>query len=38
MIHDKYPSHGIISEESDDENADREWRWVIDPLDGMHEF
>ena len=38
MIHDKYPSHGIISEESDDENADREWRWVIDPLDGTTNF
>lgn len=38
MIHEKYPAHGIIAEESGSENADREWRWVIDPLDGTTNF
>ncbi len=33
-----FPSHGIISEESGRENDDREWRWVIDPLDGTTNF
>ena len=37
-IHDNFPDHGIISEESADEHADREWRWVIDPLDGTTNF
>ena len=38
FIHEKFPGHGIISEESADEHADREWRWVIDPLDGTTNF
>lgn len=38
FIHEKYPTHGIISEESADEHADSEWRWVIDPLDGTTNF
>ncbi len=37
-IHENFPSHGIISEESADEHADSEWRWVIDPLDGTTNF
>lgn len=37
-IHEKFPEHGIISEESADENADKEWRWVIDPLDGTTNY
>lgn len=37
-IHEKFPGHGIISEESADEHADSEWRWVIDPLDGTTNF
>lgn len=38
IIHDKYPLHGIIAEESGSENPDNEWRWVIDPLDGTTNF
>jgi len=38
IIHEKFPLHGIIAEESGLENADREWRWVIDPLDGTTNF
>lgn len=38
FIHQYFPSHGIIAEESGRENDDREWRWVIDPLDGTTNF
>lgn len=38
MIHDLYPEHGIISEESDPEHTEREWTWIIDPLDGTTNF
>ena len=34
----KYPSHGIIGEEFEDENKKNEFVWVIDPLDGTHNF
>ena len=37
-IHIHFPDHGIISEESGKENEEREWRWVIDPLDGTTNF
>ncbi len=37
-IHRHYPSHGIIAEESGADHEDREWRWVIDPLDGTTNF
>lgn len=33
-----FPDHGIISEESGRDHEDREWRWVIDPLDGTTNF
>ncbi len=33
-----YPEHGIIAEESGSEGADREYVWVIDPLDGTTNF
>lgn len=38
MIKEKYPDHGIISEESGSDHAEREWRWVIDPLDGTTNY
>lgn len=38
FIHTHFPEHGIISEESGEENEEREWRWVIDPLDGTTNF
>ncbi len=37
-IHKNFPNHGIISEESGNDHGDREWRWVIDPLDGTTNF
>lgn len=38
IIREKYPDHGIIAEESESENEDSEWRWIIDPLDGTTNF
>lgn len=37
-VRSHFPSHGIISEESGREHEDREWRWVIDPLDGTTNY
>ena len=37
-IREKYPEHGIISEESGRYNADREFVWIIDPIDGTLNF
>ncbi len=37
-IREHFPQHGIISEESGRDHEDREWRWVIDPLDGTTNF
>ena len=37
-IREKFPDHGIISEEMDDYNKDAEYVWIIDPLDGTHNF
>lgn len=38
VIHEQFPLHGIISEESEAENEHNEWRWVVDPLDGTTNF
>lgn len=37
-IKEKYPDHGIISEEEDDHNIEAEYTWIIDPLDGSRNF
>lgn len=37
-IREHFPDHGIISEESGSDHEEREWRWVIDPLDGTTNF
>ncbi len=38
-IKEKYPDHGIISEEEDEiVNPDAEYVWVIDPIDGTRNF
>lgn len=37
-ISTNFPEHGIITEESGKDHYDREWRWVIDPLDGTSNF
>lgn len=38
FVHRHFPEHGIIAEESGREHEEREWRWVIDPLDGTTNF
>lgn len=37
-IRAKFPVHGIIGEESGKLGGDQEWLWIIDPLDGTHNF
>ncbi len=37
-INEHFPTHGIISEEAGRNHEDREYRWVIDPLDGTTNF
>lgn len=34
----KFPQHGIIAEESGSSGIDKEYIWIIDPLDGTHNF
>ena len=34
----KFPSHGIISEESGEINNGSDFNWIIDPLDGTKEY
>lgn len=38
FIKKKYPSHGIIAEESGEDSRNAEYLWVIDPLDGTSNF
>lgn len=37
-VHTLYPDHGFLGEEFGEENADREYVWVIDPLDNTKEY
>lgn len=37
-IKNRFPEHGILSEESGMELSETDWRWVIDPLDGTTNF
>lgn len=32
------PDHGIVGEEYGPERADRDWVWVLDPIDGTRQF
>jgi histidinol-phosphatase len=38
MITVKYPQHGILGEELGPHNADAEFVWVLDPIDGTRSF
>lgn len=38
MIEAAYPSHGILGEEFGPVNADAEFTWVLDPIDGTAPF
>lgn len=37
-VHEKYPTHSILSEESGSESHNSDYQWVIDPLDGTTNF
>lgn len=37
-IKSKFPGHGILAEEGGASDLDREFIWIIDPLDGTHNF
>ncbi|MCK4903607.1 MAG: inositol monophosphatase [Candidatus Marinimicrobia bacterium] len=37
-IQNAFPTHGIIAEESERINAESEYQWIIDPLDGTTNF
>ncbi len=38
MIRGRYPSHGIIGEEQGSFGDDRDFCWVVDPIDGTKSF
>jgi fructose-1,6-bisphosphatase/inositol monophosphatase family enzyme len=38
VIAAQYPDHGILGEEHDDVGLDRDYLWVIDPIDGTRAF
>ncbi len=38
IIRDSYPDHDILSEEKGFLNQNSEYRWIIDPLDGTHNY
>jgi myo-inositol-1(or 4)-monophosphatase len=37
-IHDRFPSHAILGEESGASQNSSEYRWIIDPLDGTTNY
>lgn len=37
-IKEKFPSHGIMAEESGNKNINKDYLWIIDPLDGTHNY
>lgn len=38
IIKDKYPDHNILCEESGVHDNSSDYKWVIDPLDGTHNY
>lgn len=38
LIKAQYPDHGILCEESEGEATDSDYKWIIDPLDGTHNY
>lgn len=38
IINREQPDHGIVGEEFGPENADRDWVWTLDPIDGTRQF
>jgi len=38
IIRAEFPGHGIVSEEAGELKAEREYKWIIDPLDGTNNY
>jgi myo-inositol-1(or 4)-monophosphatase len=38
LIHKRFPEHAIFAEESSKDNAIKDYRWIIDPLDGTTNY
>ena len=38
IIKAQYPDHGILCEESAERLTDSDYKWIIDPLDGTHNY
>lgn len=38
MIRSRYPDHSILCEESEIRTSNSEYKWIIDPLDGTHNY
>ena len=38
IIEQRQPAHGIVGEEFGPEGAERDWVWVLDPVDGTRQF
>lgn len=38
ILKDEFPAHGILSEEAGAKQTEREYIWIIDPLDGTNNF
>jgi fructose-1,6-bisphosphatase/inositol monophosphatase family enzyme len=38
LLREEYPEHGVLAEETAAEARGEEWTWVVDPLDGTHNF
>lgn len=38
IIKTRFPAHGILAEESEQKDLSNEYLWIIDPLDGTHNY
>jgi len=38
IIHEEFPEHGILAEESGSSLPESKYQWIIDPLDGTTNF
>jgi len=38
IIHEEYPEHGILAEETGSSFSNTDYQWIIDPLDGYRCF
>ena len=38
ILNSHFPEHGIVGEETGEINAESDYKWIIDPIDGTEEF